>query len=591
MTDAKNGKVPSEETLPNAARGNVGNTEEVESSVRLVEEQAPASDGIRESADEAAAEAEVEEEAAGADRASAEQEDIEAAEGTRPEAGSEEKAEAETKAQTEPEPEPEPEPEISEAPAGEAAEEAYPAASAEETPAAEEACPAASAEETPAAAETAEPAAEPQASKAAPNEEKAEEPKRQSVPPAGTHRPGSVPPDEPPKKAHTGLLIALILVFTAAIVASCILYIRFFVPKEIHVSAPSLDLRVGDTAKLEYIILPASADNLEVGWASSNPEVASIDEFGVVTALSGGECSIAVATGNGKTDICIVTVTDPARIQKESLSTVRSFVDSREGVKEGSMTVSPVEDIDEKHSYLMGSDDKGLYLIYRTKDAMNEMGVEAQYSTYVKLSPENIDTAEVKQEDILYVYGFPISMVGEGSINLGSYQHGDKVPLTQISSNVTGLDATEALHEHADKGSTICLEKFAELLAEEDFGFTPTEFGFTNYVSLEPPQELKQAEEPEAAKSEAQASWDTISGKDLFQEADEAASAAAAASAEEALRKQYFTSKPEGAESAAGTEAGNAESAESSGSETEKSGKVFDIPSVGPGFSFDLAKE
>ena len=590
MTDAKNGKVPSEETLPNAARGNVGNTEEVESSVRLVEEQAPAKEGIRESADEEA-EAEAEKEAAGADRASAEQEDIEAAEGTSPEAGSEEKAEAEAETKAQTEPEPEPEPEISEAPAEEAAEEACPAAPAEETPAAEEAYPAASAEETPAAAETAEPAAEPQASKAAPNEEKAEEPKRQSVPPAGTHRPGSVPPDEPPKKAHTGLLIALILVFTAAIVASCILYIRFFVPKEIHVSAPSLDLRVGDTAKLEYIILPASADNLEVGWASSNPEVASIDEFGVVTALSGGECSIAVATGNGKTDICIVTVTDPARIQKESLSTVRSFVDSREGVKEGSMTVSPVEDIDEKHSYLMGSDDKGLYLIYRTKDAMNEMGVEAQYSTYVKLSPENIDTAEVKQEDILYVYGFPISMVGEGSINLGSYQHGDKVPLTQISSNVTGLDATEALHEHADKGSTICLEKFAELLAEEDFGFTPTEFGFTNYVSLEPPQELKQAEEPEAAKSEAQASWDTISGKDLFQEADEAASAAAAASAEEALRKQYFTSKPEGAESAAGTEAGNAESAESSGSETEKSGKVFDIPSVGPGFSFDLAKE
>ena len=60
MTDAKNGKVPSEETLPNAARGNVGNTEEVESSVRLVEEQAPAREGIRESADEAAAESESE---------------------------------------------------------------------------------------------------------------------------------------------------------------------------------------------------------------------------------------------------------------------------------------------------------------------------------------------------------------------------------------------------------------------------------------------------------------------------------------------------------------------------------------------------
>ena len=353
-------------------------------------------------------------------------------------------------------------------------------------------------------------------------------------------------PVEPPKKSRTGIIIGILIALAAAAVIGILLYMKFFIPKEIHVSESALDLYVGDSAHLTYQILPESADNLEVAWASSDPEVATVDELGVVNALSGGRCVIAVATGNGKTATCVVTVTDPAQVQKESLMAVKDYIDANETTDEDGKAVMTVREIDDSHSFLIGADDEDLYLIYRTVGEMEELGVDAQYSTYVRMSPENIETAEVSQRDVLSLYGFDIEMTDKGTLNLGSYQYGDAIALSETASSIDGLDATDALHELTNAGTGVCLNEFDRFLKEQNFDFTTEEFGLTSFTAL-----VGAADETAASDAQPAEAADIESGVDEAAVESEAVSDENAAESEAASDENAAESEAVSDETAA----------------------------------------
>lgn len=95
------------------------------------------------------------------------------------------------------------------------------------------------------------------------------------------------------------------------------------VKRVINVSSVALDkatvnLKKGETVKLNATIAPADADNKEVTYTSSNSAVAKVDNTGLVTALSSGEAVITVTTKDGsKTASCNVAVakeTEPLAI-------------------------------------------------------------------------------------------------------------------------------------------------------------------------------------------------------------------------------------------------------------------------------------
>ena len=95
------------------------------------------------------------------------------------------------------------------------------------------------------------------------------------------------------------------------------------VKRVINVSSVALDkttvnIKKGETVKLNATIAPADADNKEVTYTSSNSAVAKVDNTGLVTALSSGEAVITVTTKDGsKTASCKVTVakeTEPLAI-------------------------------------------------------------------------------------------------------------------------------------------------------------------------------------------------------------------------------------------------------------------------------------
>lgn len=92
-------------------------------------------------------------------------------------------------------------------------------------------------------------------------------------------------------------------------VATCSVVVNeLIMPKKIKLDHSSLTLGFGETSQLEYSISPADAEIVDLTWTSSKPNIASVDDEGFITALSGGETKITVATSNGKKATCKVKV-------------------------------------------------------------------------------------------------------------------------------------------------------------------------------------------------------------------------------------------------------------------------------------------
>ena len=79
---------------------------------------------------------------------------------------------------------------------------------------------------------------------------------------------------------------------------------------EVTLNASSLSLEVGGMATLSATVSPADATNKAVTWSSSAPEVATIDKFGLVTAVKAGTAVITATAGECSAS-ATVTVTEP----------------------------------------------------------------------------------------------------------------------------------------------------------------------------------------------------------------------------------------------------------------------------------------
>ncbi|MDN5213132.1 Ig-like domain-containing protein [Fulvivirgaceae bacterium BMA12] len=80
----------------------------------------------------------------------------------------------------------------------------------------------------------------------------------------------------------------------------------------VSVTPTTLALEVGQTGNLTATIAPANATDPSVSWSSDNTAVATVNESGVVSAVSAGTATItATTTDGGFTDTSAITVSDP----------------------------------------------------------------------------------------------------------------------------------------------------------------------------------------------------------------------------------------------------------------------------------------
>ena len=85
-------------------------------------------------------------------------------------------------------------------------------------------------------------------------------------------------------------------------------------------------MSIGQTLTISATVLPATATNREVAWQSTNPKVATVDEKGVVTAVSSGTTTILCQTTDGTAivETCAIYVKQP--ITSLSLTTTEITV-------------------------------------------------------------------------------------------------------------------------------------------------------------------------------------------------------------------------------------------------------------------------
>lgn len=135
------------------------------------------------------------------------------------------------------------------------------------------------------------------------------------------------------KKAFVAMLLACSFAFGTATVTACNITgdgggTSQGQGTEVQVSGvtlnkPALNLKKGDSETLVATFDPSNATNRQVTWYSDSPDVATVDNSGLVTAVAVGSATVTVKTADGnKTATCVVTVseTEPETVRVESVS-------------------------------------------------------------------------------------------------------------------------------------------------------------------------------------------------------------------------------------------------------------------------------
>lgn len=111
-------------------------------------------------------------------------------------------------------------------------------------------------------------------------------------------------------------IIRCLLLFALAL-ASCERAPEVIMVSSVSFNTMSIEIKVGETARLEVIIEPDNATDKEISWISSNPSVASVYD-GQIEALSVGNAKITAEVG-GKMASCAVVVV-PSQIAVTSIA-------------------------------------------------------------------------------------------------------------------------------------------------------------------------------------------------------------------------------------------------------------------------------
>lgn len=103
-----------------------------------------------------------------------------------------------------------------------------------------------------------------------------------------------------------------ITIKNTSITASCDVSVEPVNPTEIKIEAKYTSMLINETQLLNYSVYPGYAENVKVKWASSAPEVLSIDQNGKCTALKEGKSIITLSSDDGVlTDRIEILVKDP----------------------------------------------------------------------------------------------------------------------------------------------------------------------------------------------------------------------------------------------------------------------------------------
>ena len=97
---------------------------------------------------------------------------------------------------------------------------------------------------------------------------------------------------------------------TSGQIASCVVTVtnKTVVPQSITLSQNEARMAIGESIQLSATIEPSNATMKGIEWSSSDPDVVSVSNTGVIKALASGSAEIRAETENGLYDVCQVKV-------------------------------------------------------------------------------------------------------------------------------------------------------------------------------------------------------------------------------------------------------------------------------------------
>ncbi len=76
----------------------------------------------------------------------------------------------------------------------------------------------------------------------------------------------------------------------------------------VELNKNSADLKVDETVQLSATVYPTTASDKSVNWASSDDDIATVSNSGLVTAVAAGTATITATTANGLSAGCVINV-------------------------------------------------------------------------------------------------------------------------------------------------------------------------------------------------------------------------------------------------------------------------------------------
>ena len=97
---------------------------------------------------------------------------------------------------------------------------------------------------------------------------------------------------------------------TSGQIATCQVTVRnkTVLPTGISISQTDARMAIGESIQLSATIEPSNTTMKDVAWSSSDPDIVSVNNTGVIKALSSGSAEIRAETENGLYDVCQVKV-------------------------------------------------------------------------------------------------------------------------------------------------------------------------------------------------------------------------------------------------------------------------------------------
>jgi uncharacterized protein YjdB len=110
------------------------------------------------------------------------------------------------------------------------------------------------------------------------------------------------------KALNIGEAVVTVTTVDKTLSSKCNVTIAPVLTEKISLNESEIELRLGESVKLEFTILPDNTTDKSVVWKSEDESIASVDKEGKIKAISVGETTVKVSTSNALESICKVVV-------------------------------------------------------------------------------------------------------------------------------------------------------------------------------------------------------------------------------------------------------------------------------------------